>query len=110
MRFDSRIFNIAVKPVTRSTPTVITPIYIDLTWFLVRLFKGINNVTPFSIDDSDNAYTFSKVGINTGNPSNYNLTVNGTTNITGDTTLEGDLYMNKDKIHVQDGELYFNNQ
>ena len=28
---DSRIFSMAVKPATRSTPTVITPIYIDPT-------------------------------------------------------------------------------
>lgn len=69
-----------------------------------------NNITPFSIDDSGNAYTFSKVGINTSNPTSYNLTVDGTTNITGDTTIGGDIYLDDDKIHVQDGELYFNNQ
>lgn len=69
-----------------------------------------NNISPFSVNDNDDTYTFSKVGINTSNPNNYNLTVNGTTNITGDTTFGGDIYLDEDKIHVQDGELYFNNQ
>lgn len=69
-----------------------------------------NNISPFSVNDNDDTYTFSKVGINTSNPNNYNLTVNGTTNITGDTTIGGDIYLDEDKIHVQDGELYFNNQ
>ena len=69
-----------------------------------------NNITPFSVNDNDDAYTFSKVGINTSNPNDYNLTVNGTTNITGDTTIGGDIYLDEDKIHVVDGELYFNNQ
>ena len=40
-----------------------------------------NNITPFSVNDNGDAYTFSKVGINTSNPNDYNLTVNGTTNI-----------------------------
>ena len=69
-----------------------------------------NNISAFNVDDNGNTYTFSKVGINTGNPNNFNLTVDGTTNITGDTTLNGDLYFGNDKIHVQDNELYFNNQ
>ena len=57
-----------------------------------------NNITPFSVNDNDDAYTFSKVGINTSNPNDYNLTVNGTTNITGDTTIGGDIYLDEDKI------------
>ena len=67
-----------------------------------------NNITPFSVNDNGDAYTFSKVAI-TSNPNDYNLTVNGTTNITSDITIGGDIYLD-DKIHVQDGELYFNNQ
>lgn len=69
-----------------------------------------NNISPFSVNDNEDAYTFSKVGINTSNPNDYNLTVNGTANITSDITIGGDIYLDKDKIHVQDGELYFNNQ
>jgi hypothetical protein len=69
-----------------------------------------NNITPFSVNDNDDTYTFSKVGINTSNPNDYNLTVNGTANITNDITIGGDIYLDEDKIHVQDGELYFNNQ
>lgn len=69
-----------------------------------------NNISPFVVNDNDDTYTFSKVGINTSNPNSYNLTVKGTTNITGDTTIGGDIYLDEDKIHVQDGELYFNNQ
>lgn len=69
-----------------------------------------NNISAFSIDENENTYTFSKVGINTSNPTDYNLTVNGTTNITGNTTIGGDIYLDDDRIHVQDGELYFNNQ
>jgi len=69
-----------------------------------------NNITPFSIDDNENTYTYSKLGINTSNPNDYNLTVNGTTNITGDTKIDGDIYLGDDKIHVDNNELYFNNQ
>jgi hypothetical protein len=88
----------------------------DELYFNGRRLKNIdndeiyNNITPFSIDDNENAYTFSKIGINTSYPDNYNLTVDGTTNITGDLTLNSDLYLNQDKIHVVDNELYFNNQ
>ena len=69
-----------------------------------------NNISPFTVNDNDDAYTFSNIAINTSNPNNYNLTVNGTANITNDTTIGGDIYLDNDKIHVQDGELYFNNQ
>ena len=30
--------------------------------------------------------------------------------LTSDITIGGDIYLDEDKIHVQDGELYFNNQ
>jgi len=69
-----------------------------------------NNISAFSVNDNEDAYTFSKVGINTSNPNDYNLTVNGTANITSDITIGGDIYLDDDKIHVVDGELYFNNQ
>lgn len=69
-----------------------------------------NNISAFSVNDNGDTYTFSKVGINTSNPNDYNLTVNGTANIKNDITIGGDIYLDEDKIHVQDGELYFNNQ
>ena len=64
-----------------------------------------NNISPFSIDDNENTYTFSNISINTSNNTNYNLTVNGTANITNKLYLG----INNDYINVNNGNLYFNN-
>ena len=63
-----------------------------------------NNITSWNLDENDNTYTYSNVGINTSDTSSYTLNVNGDTNISGDIVLQDNT------ITVIDDNLYFNNR
>ena len=63
------------------------------------------DISPWQIDSNENAYTFSKIGINTTVNNNYDLTVKNKVLVGDSLFFDSSLY----KVHVSNGHLYFNN-
>jgi len=63
------------------------------------------DISPWQIDSNENAYTFSKIGINTTVNNDYDLTVKNKVLVGDSLFFDSSQY----KVHVSNGHLYFNN-